>query len=141
MKPFGPAAAMAITLLGLVLMTAPAALAAEYYLSPDGDDAAAGDRENPWQSITKANETLLPGDTATFLPGEYSGTIAPASSGTADARITYRSVEPRAARLVAQDAQMLIQFSGHRHIIVEGFDVDGLRQGGWHNQSPPYPML
>ena len=112
-------------------MTVAPLCAAEYFLSPEGDDGAAGDRENPWQSIAKANETLQPGDTVTFLAGEYAGTISPANSGTADAPITYRSVEPRAARLVADGVSLLMQFNDHEHIIVEDFEVDGLLAGGW----------
>ncbi|MFO7948638.1 MAG: right-handed parallel beta-helix repeat-containing protein [Armatimonadota bacterium] len=122
---------MITMLIGLALTAAPAAIGAEYYLSPDGDDNAAGDRENPWQSIAKANETLQPGDTAIFLEGEYAGTIAPDNSGTAGAPVTYRSIQPRAARLVAEDVPMLMRFNGHEHVIVEGFEVDGLRTGGW----------
>src|SRR5690554_3576755 len=56
MKTVGAGLLMIALLNGCAFMAAPAALAAEYYLSPDGDDAAAGDRENPWQSIAKANE-------------------------------------------------------------------------------------
>ncbi|MFP4248256.1 MAG: right-handed parallel beta-helix repeat-containing protein [Armatimonadota bacterium] len=122
---------MTTLLVGLVLMTAPAALAAEYYLSPEGDDAAAGDRDAPWQTIARANETLQPGDTAIFLPGEYSGAIAPERSGMADAPITFRSVEPRAARLMAEDGHLVMQFKGHEHVTVEGFEVDGMGGGGW----------
>ena len=105
--------------------------AADYYLSPDGDDAAAGDCQNPWRSIQRANATLQPGDTAVFLPGEYSGTIAPANSGTAGAPITYRSAEPRAARLVADGSASLIELDGREHIAIEGFYLDGRRRARW----------
>ncbi|MFP3903328.1 MAG: right-handed parallel beta-helix repeat-containing protein, partial [Armatimonadota bacterium] len=107
------------------------ARAAEYYLSPDGDDNAVGDRDNPWLSISRANETLEPADTAVFLPGDYTGTIEPQRSGTPDAPITYRSARPWAARLVADGVSMLMKFNGHEHIIIEGFEVDGQGTSGW----------
>ncbi|MGI5817299.1 MAG: PKD domain-containing protein [Armatimonadota bacterium] len=130
MKSVG-AVLMITVLTGCLLMAAPVALAAEYYLSPDGDDDSAGDRENPWQSIAKANEALEVGDTATFLPGDYIGTIAPERSGTADEPITFRSSEPWAARLVADGVPMLIQLNGHEHVVIEGFELDALLTGGW----------
>ncbi len=123
---------LTITMMALAATIAPSlATAAEYYLSPDGDDDAAGDRENPWQSIAKANETLQPGDTAIFLPGDYVGTIEPERNGTADAPITYRSVEPWAARLVADGVPLLMRFNGHERVVVDGFELDGLLEAGW----------
>ena len=122
---------MGTVLTGCLLMAAPAALAAEYHLSPDGDDDAAGDRDNPWRSVAKANKALQPGDTAIFRPGDYVGTIAPQRSGTADAPITFRSAEPWAARLVADGVPMLIQLNRHEYLIIEGFALDAMLTGGW----------
>ena len=121
-------ATLAISLPG---QPAAAARAAEYYLSPDGDDAASGDRDHPWRSLEKANAAVRPGDTVVFLPGEYSGTIAPAQSGTAAAPITYRAAEPRAARLVADGSRPLVALDGHEHVVIEGFHLDGLRRAPW----------
>lgn len=114
----------------ILLITGLSAHGAEYYLSPDGDDASAGTRENPWKSLQKANETLQPGDTALFLPGEYPGSIDPARSGTADAPIVFRSVEPLGATLTGGDG-FAISLQDDRHIQIENFwiDVDG--SGGW----------
>ncbi len=109
--------------------------AAEYYLSPDGDDEAAGDRENPWQSIARANETLEAGDTAIFLPGEYAGTISPANNGNAGAPITYRSVQPRAARLIPDEGEFNIDLRDREHVVIEGFHVDGQMQARWIRAS------
>ncbi|MEA3402150.1 MAG: right-handed parallel beta-helix repeat-containing protein [Armatimonadota bacterium] len=125
------AAALVIALIGLATTSGSPAGAAEYYLSPDGEDDAAGDRDDPWRSIEKANATLEPGDTAIFLAGEYSGTIAPANSGTAGAPITYRSAKPWAAHLVADDVPWLMQLAGQEHIIIEGFSLDGRSRAGW----------
>ena len=103
----------------------------QYYLSPDGDDEAAGTREAPWQSIGQANEALEPGDTAVFLPGEYVGAISPVNNGTADAPIVYRSAEPRAAHLIPEDSDGAILLDAHEHIAIEDFFVDGADRANW----------
>jgi hypothetical protein len=123
----GAAFIWAIFLIGFQTRLIPTLQAAEYYLSPNGDDSAAGDRAHPWYSIGKANATLHRGDTAIFLPGEYSGAIAPVNSGTAAAPITFRSAEPRAARLAAGDQPSLVELDGREHITIEGFHFDGRR--------------
>jgi hypothetical protein len=102
-----------VVMTALMLALAVPALGAEYYLSPEGDDEAAGTRDAPWLSIEKANATLEAGDTAIFLPGEYAGTIAPVNSGAADQPITFRSEEPRAARIVPSGGGTLIALDGH----------------------------
>ena len=116
---------------GLLAMLPTPARATEYVLSPDGDDGASGDREDPWRSIDKANKALQAGDTAVFLPGEYAGSLAPTADGAPDASIVYRSAEPWAARLVPEGDQDIIALSGRRHISISGFRVDGQRQANW----------
>ncbi len=115
----------------LILLTGGAAFCADYYLAPDGDDAAAGTREAPWQSLARANEVLQPGDTATFLPGDYRGAISPVNSGTADAPIVYRSAEPRAARVIPEDSAGAILLDGHEHITIADFHIDGEDWANW----------
>jgi len=117
--------------LALCALIALPGLAAEYYLAPEGSDDAPGTREQPWQTIDRANAALQPGDTAIFLPGEYVGTIAPARSGTADAPITYRSAEPRGARLSKLGAgDKLILLDGRDHLVIDGLYLDG-GGGSW----------
>jgi hypothetical protein len=121
----------AIICLPLALLVALPCAGAEYYLSPDGDDAAPGTQEQPWLTIEKANATLEAGDTAIFLPGEYEGTISPARSGTADAPISYRSETPRQARLHKTGANdKLILLNGRDHLVIDGFYLDG-GGGSW----------
>lgn len=46
------------------------ALAAEYFVSPEGDDSNPGTREQPWRSIDRVNEVVLqPGDAILFKAG------------------------------------------------------------------------
>ncbi len=104
---------------------------AEYFLAPDGDDAAPGTRQQPWASLEKANVSVEAGDTVTLLPGEYPGYIGPERSGTADAPITYRSAEPLGAVLKAGEGISAIAPTDRSHIVVEGFRIDPDGLGGW----------
>jgi hypothetical protein len=131
MSAFLPSAAC----LTVALLISVPCFGAEYFLSPDGSDDAAGTREQPWQSIAKANATVEPGDTVTFLPGEYTGSIAPERSGTQDAPIVYRSSEPLAAILTPESGVNAIAPQGISYLSVEDFRVDAGGVGGWVNAS------
>ncbi len=110
------------------------ALGAEYFLSPNGSDAAPGTRQRPWQTIAQVNATLQPGDTATFLDGEYPGVIQPARSGRADAPITYRAARRHGATLTggkaANEALQTVYLQGREYIVIDGFQMLPTR-GGW----------
>ncbi|MFO7947437.1 MAG: right-handed parallel beta-helix repeat-containing protein [Armatimonadota bacterium] len=115
----------------IVALTCAMTHGAEYFLAPTGDDANPGTREAPWQSLTRANKALEPGDTATFLPGDYVGSIVPANSGTEQAPITYRSSEPLGARLMPADGSAPIRLDGHEYIAIADFYIDGQHQATW----------
>ncbi len=105
---------------------------AEYYLSPDGDDEAAGTREAPWQTLERASETADAGDTVILLPGRYEGQLRPVNSGTADAPIVFRA-EPRlSAVLIGESGERTIAIEDVEHIRIEGLHVDPDGGGrGW----------
>jgi len=54
-----------------------------YYVAPDGDDSNPGTEAEPWQTIQKAADTLLAGDTVYIRAGTYSERVAPLNSGSA----------------------------------------------------------
>lgn len=69
----------------------------EYYVSPNGSFYNEGTEVSPW-NIERANNALLPGETAIFMDGTYTNTpIAPANSGTEGAYITYRAANKHMA--------------------------------------------
>jgi parallel beta-helix repeat protein len=90
-----------IVLTALALIAAPASLAraAEWFMSPSGNDANSGRSErSAFQSMAKANSVLAPGDTLTLLDGLYPvGAIT--KSGTPNAWITVRAKNSRKAHL------------------------------------------
>jgi len=67
------------------------ACAATYYVDGiNGNDANSGTFEQPFETIGKAAGLMVPGDTCMVRRGTYRETVAPAGSGRADARITFR---------------------------------------------------
>lgn len=66
--------------LGMTL-AAVAAHAAEYAVSPHGDDTAAGTRAAPWRTLGRACESSVPGDTVVLRAGVYRETLRPTRSG------------------------------------------------------------
>ncbi len=123
---------------------------AAYYVSPEGDDANRGTRDQPWRTPKHAGEMATAGDTVIFLPGEYSGRLVPRNSGTEDAPIIFRAYERRTARLVGHAPGELtvgtsgmqsvaggarIEIADRSHIEVRGFEVHDTAEsggeGGW----------
>ncbi len=128
-----------VAVLALMLAVNGRCLGAVHYLSPAGNDEAAGSQAAPWKSIEKANAAAQAGDTVVFLPGEYEGTIAPAQNGEEGAPIVYRSAQRHAAVLTGGGAERpAVELNGRSHVRIEGFRVapeDGrwLRASGCDN--------
>ena len=102
---FRNALTAALVMLGIGWTSA--ALAATYYVSPTGSSTNAGTLLAPW-SLGKANSTLVGGDVAILLAGNYgTGTINPAVSGTgATKRITYVGSLANPAGTVVQSVSL-----------------------------------
>ena len=92
----------ATILLCLLAAVAPA-LATDYYVSPDGDDANPGTLAAPFRTIARASSVLQPGDVCHLRAGVYREVIRPARSGTAAAPITYRAYAGEEATVTALD--------------------------------------
>lgn len=76
----------------LFLLAAPLTAGQTYFVSPSGDDAAAGTSEAmAWRTSAKVNAaTLAPGDTVAFQRGGvWQESLQPTSSGTSEAPITF----------------------------------------------------
>ncbi len=66
--------------------------AADYHVSKTGDDANAGSRAKPFETIARAAETAGPGDTITVHEGVYRERINPPRGGSSDEkRIVYQA--------------------------------------------------
>lgn len=129
-KPLCCLAVLAITVLRAAnarafdLAPAPA----DYYVSPNGNNASDGSAAHPWASIAHASKVANAGDTIHVRPGKYYGSIVTNKSGTLHARLQYRSDVPWAAKIdtgSATDPYAITwtQYGDYTDII--GFDITG----------------
>ena len=65
-------------------------LMSSYFVSPGGDDAAAGSTTAPWKTLQHAADSVAAGDTVTVRAGTYTG-FRLATDGTPSARIVFRA--------------------------------------------------
>ncbi len=114
-----------LRLVGLFGVFALPVTAAEYHVSPRGDDQAVGSAEQPWRTLGKVNSTLQPGDIAIFHAGDYDGAIDPERSGKAGAPIIYRAAEREAAVILGQpelgENGACVRLMNRQHIEIDGF--------------------
>jgi hypothetical protein len=84
-----------IAWLALLLAFGRTALAADYFVSPSGDDGNTGTSVgSPWRTIAKANGRARSGDTVYLRGGEYlDDPIAPTASGQSGKPITYTAYQ------------------------------------------------
>ena len=81
------------------------AMAAEYEVSPSGNDASAGTQAAPWQTLAKASAVAAPDDTVYLGAGTYRETLRPVKSGEAGKPIRFVAVP--GARPVLSGAEAL----------------------------------
>ena len=73
--------------------------AIEFFVTPTGSDKVVGTKSQPFQTIFKASEMAMPGDTITIQGGEYSlpRQFRPVRSGQPDKWILYRGASGETA--------------------------------------------
>jgi hypothetical protein len=65
---------------------------ANYYVSPSGSDSNPGTQSQPWQTIQKAANTMVAGDTVVVQAGNYAAQrVQVTRSGSSSATITYQA--------------------------------------------------
>ena len=67
------------------------------YVNVNAARNGCGTQSNPFRTIQEAARIAQPGDEILVAPGVYREYVDPLQAGTADARITYRSMEPLGA--------------------------------------------
>lgn len=115
---------------------------ATYYVSPTGNDGAAGGLATPWLTLQRATQSpVAPGDLILVMDGNYSEPgsnsgivcyLSPASRssipGTAANKITMRSLNQYGAKIIIPGSQtgsnLGFQVSID-HWNIEGFDISG----------------
>jgi parallel beta-helix repeat protein len=107
--------------------------AADYVVSPAGDDAATGLAGAPWRTIQRSLRAVKPGDTVTVEDGTYAGLACDGTSGTAAARIVFRARNRWGAKITSatpDSTQDFVQLSSCSYVTVDGFEVAGAPRSG-----------
>lgn len=92
-----------------------------YYVAPNGNNANPGTEAQPWQTITKANQTLVAGDTVYIKAGTYSSSVDPVNSGTAQNPIVFRNFGTDVVTI--SGAAYGVRLDGKAYITVQGINV------------------
>lgn len=105
-------------------MTMHHACGADYFVSPKGDDASPGGRDQPWKSIGKAAASMKPGDTAHVLPGTYVEKVAITRSGDEKAgAITYQAEGAVIVSGKGVTGQDIFHLKDVSHVTLAGFEI------------------
>src|SRR5690625_1927956 len=125
-----------VVLFWVLLIGAAVAEAATYFVDqnhPQADDRNPGSEEQPWRTLRHAmSVSLKPGDTVIVRPGVYDASggtwnrpaLNPATSGTADAPITFRAEPRHGARLDAGGYDSPIGSFARDYVVIDGFEIE-----------------
>src|SRR4030067_2743550 len=100
------------------------AQATNYYVDqnhPSSSNQNPGTESQPWNTITKANQTLVAGDTVYIKAGTYTSYIAPSNSGTSSNRITYRNYANDVVTI--SGTSYAVYLNGKSYITVQGINA------------------
>jgi hypothetical protein len=96
-------AQITVIVISLYAGRAPAATYHVAQRSPQASDEEPGTIDRPWRSISKAAETLQPGDTVVMHAGVYREQVRPGRSGTDSAPISYEAAPGEEVVLTGAD--------------------------------------
>ena len=91
----------------------------EYHVKPTGSDAACGDAEHPFATISKAAQMASPGDTVIVHEGVYREQVDPKRGGLSEhERITYCGAEGEARPVIkgSECVQGWTELADHPHV-------------------------
>jgi hypothetical protein len=114
--------------------------ATHYYVSPQGDDAAAGTKEQwAWRTLShalRADSPVAPGDIVTVMEGVYVEQVRVQKSGTpgkvirirTDGRVVLQDPDPSTGDAGVGHMESVLHVQDQSNLIIEGFRVEG----SWH---------
>ncbi len=117
-----PVVSGVMILIAIWVSSAPS-LAGTYYVSPTGSAGNPGTQPSPW-SLSKANSSLVAGDTAILMDGAYSATIQPANNGTPGNRITYQAQNQHMATF--NGVTNVAYLVGRTYLTIDGIKAVGV---------------
>jgi hypothetical protein len=104
-----------------------------YYVSPSGNDKAAGSADAPFQTLARAAKAATkPGTIVWVAPGTYAGGFQTTASGTATDRIYWLSTTKWGARIVppSNSKNNFAWDNRGDYVSIIGFEVDGSQPAG-----------
>ena len=105
-----------------------------YYVSPGGSDSNPGTMTLPWRTITKAGNSVVPGDTVYVRGGTYPESVTLSRSGSPSGNITIQAYPNEKPVITGNSLSMsswgsLVSISGS-YITFSGFEVSNSRYIG-----------
>ncbi len=99
-----------------------------YYVDPGGSDSNPGTEDYPWETIQKAADTLVAGDTVYIKAGTYQERVVPQNSGSPGNYITYAAypgdtVTIDGASVIVPEWTGLFDITDREYIRVSGLRV------------------
>jgi parallel beta-helix repeat protein len=89
--------------IAFILLSSLSAIASSYYVSPAGDDSAAGDAAQPFLTISHAAEVGGAGDRVVIEPGVYRESVGLTKSGTREKPIVFAAAKAGTAIITGAD--------------------------------------
>ena len=102
---------------------------AAYYVASTGNDDNPGTEAQPWRTIQKAADALMPGDTVYIRAGTYHERVIPRNSGGPGSEITYAASPGETATIdgdgivLPDDLAGLFEVAGRSYIRIAGLRV------------------
>ena len=103
------------------------ATAYNYYVTPNGNDSAAGSKAAPFRTLARAVKAVRPNSTVWVAPGTYSGGFRNTVSGTSSGRIYFVSTTKWGAKIVppANSSGDVAFDNRGSYVDIIGFEVNG----------------
>jgi hypothetical protein len=102
-----------------------------YWVAANGDDDAAGSRDEPWATLQHAADSASPGDTVFVGAGVYAQRLSISTSGAPGEPIVFRNAPGEHPVLdgssleVTQEFSPMISIDGARYVEIRGFEIRG----------------
>ncbi|HET8797545.1 MAG TPA: right-handed parallel beta-helix repeat-containing protein [Thermoanaerobaculia bacterium] len=117
----------------IVLACTAESQAGSWFVSPSGNDAAAGTLAAPFRTITKAASMTRPGDVVEVRGGVYPESVSIAAKGTASAPVTIRAYageQPVIDGSTTATDSNLVTLANAAHVVFSGFEVRNAKRAG-----------
>jgi len=100
-----------------------------YYVAPNGSDSNPGTENQPFQTIGRGAQALMPGDTLYVMNGTYTGTLAfyGTPSGTSNSPVTIAAYPGHRPVIQPTPGDYIFYISYTSYMVIDGFFFDGAK--------------